>query len=121
MDKAQAKRLLLEKQRQLRDEIARLENEAREGIGAEVEDPIDTVTSTEVKAGAFELSSRQRETLKQVDDALLRLEQGTYGKCIECGRPIEESRLEAVPWTPYCLEHQQEHDREQPPPEAAAF
>lgn len=44
--------------------------------------------------------------LQQVREALRRIEDGTYGTCIVDGRPIEEKRLHAVPWTPYCLEHQ---------------
>ena len=43
------------------------------------------------------------ETLEQVRDALRRLQNGSYGKCTLCGRQIEHARLEAVPWTPYCL------------------
>lgn len=114
MDKSQIKRGLIEKQQELQRQVATLENEAREAIGAGVEDPIDTVTSTEAKAGAFEASTRQRETLKDIDDALRRLDEGAYGKCIDCGRPIEPARLEAVPWARYCLADQEKHDREQP-------
>ncbi len=44
--------------------------------------------------------------LQQVRDALRRIEDGTYGTCIVDGGPIEEKRLRAVPWTPYCLDHQ---------------
>ena len=41
-------------------------------------------------------------------DALQRIEEGTYGTCIIDGEPIDETRLESVPWTPYCLKHQKE-------------
>jgi RNA polymerase-binding transcription factor DksA len=41
--------------------------------------------------------------LKDIDDALRRLELGTYGICEECGKPIDEARLEAVPWARYCV------------------
>jgi DnaK suppressor protein len=121
MDKSQIKRGLIEKQQELQRQVATLENEAREAIGAGVEDPIDTVTSTEAKAGAFEASTRQCETLKDIDDALRRLDEGAYGKCIDCGRPIERARLEAVPWARYCLADQEKHDREQRSPEDATF
>jgi len=40
----------------------------------------------------------QQALLKEVEDALKRIEQGTYGKCVNCGRPIPEKRLEAIPW-----------------------
>src|SRR5262245_4694497 len=44
--------------------------------------------------------------LQQVRDALQRIDEGTFGRCVVDGAPIEEKRLEAVPWTPYCLKHQ---------------
>ena len=41
--------------------------------------------------------------LKEIDDALRRLDHGSYGICEECGKPIDEARLEAVPWARYCV------------------
>jgi DnaK suppressor protein len=43
----------------------------------------------------------QQALLKEVEDALQRIEQGTYGKCVNCGRPIPEKRLEAIPWATF--------------------
>jgi DnaK suppressor protein len=40
----------------------------------------------------------QQALLQEVEDALKRIEEGTYGKCVDCGRPIPEKRLEAIPW-----------------------
>jgi DnaK suppressor protein len=102
---------LLAREQELIDEITRLQDEARDSRAAEVEDPIDRVTSSENKAASLQESTLAAETLKQVRDALRRIEDGTYGECIDCGRPIEPARLEAVPWTPYCLADQQKHDQ----------
>ncbi len=44
--------------------------------------------------------------LQQVRDALRRIDDGTFGQCVVDGNPIEQKRLEAVPWAPYCLKHQ---------------
>jgi RNA polymerase-binding transcription factor DksA len=44
--------------------------------------------------------------LKDIDDALRRLDEGTYGICEECGKPIDEARLKAVPWARYCVADQ---------------
>ncbi|PYQ53050.1 MAG: hypothetical protein DMF59_02880 [Acidobacteria bacterium] len=44
--------------------------------------------------------------LQQVQDALRRIDAGSFGKCLVDGGPIEPKRLNAVPWTPYCLKHQ---------------
>lgn len=52
------------------------------------------------------------EYLHEVRDALQRVEKRTYGKCVDCGRQIEDHRLDSVPWTPYCLDHQNQHDRD---------
>ena len=44
--------------------------------------------------------------LQQVRDALRRIDDGTFGRCLVDGGPIEPRRLEAVPWARYCLKHQ---------------
>ena len=41
--------------------------------------------------------------LREISDALLRIEQGNYGVCLECEEPISVKRLEAVPWARYCV------------------
>jgi len=41
--------------------------------------------------------------LREISDALQRIEQGTYGVCLECEEPISVKRLEAVPWARYCV------------------
>jgi RNA polymerase-binding transcription factor DksA len=42
-------------------------------------------------------------TVAEIDQALERLEAGTYGRCVSCGRPIPEERLAAVPWAALCV------------------
>ena len=44
------------------------------------------------------------EQLKAVDDALARIEEGTYGVCVECGEPIALERLDALPAAPMCID-----------------
>jgi len=50
------------------------------------------------------LIQMKSETLNKVDDALARLEQGTYGNCFECGDEIAEKRLRALPFAVRCKE-----------------
>jgi len=45
-------------------------------------------------------------TLRQIDAALQRIEDGTYGTCEICGKPIGEDRLRAIPWTTRCIDDQ---------------
>jgi RNA polymerase-binding protein DksA len=47
-----------------------------------------------------------RDVLAQIDAALARMEDGTYGTCQRCGKPINEERLEAFPYVAYCIECQ---------------
>ena len=114
MDIEYLKQRLLAREQELTQYIARSDNDARASRSAEVEDPIDQVTSSENKAATFQESTLAANTLKQVQDALRRIEEGSYGTCIDCGRPIEPGRLEAVPWTPYCLQDQEKHDKATP-------
>ncbi|MEZ0323007.1 MAG: TraR/DksA C4-type zinc finger protein [Hydrogenothermaceae bacterium] len=55
-----------------------------------------------------QLEDIEIEILNQIDQALERIEDGTYGLCEVCGKEIEEERLEAIPWTTLCIEHAQE-------------
>ena len=48
----------------------------------------------------------EQALLTEVQEALKRIEQGTYGKCVVCGRPIPEKRLEAIPWAALDVEHE---------------
>ena len=50
------------------------------------------------------LRDKARAQLDLVDAALAHLAGGTYGTCRSCGRPIAVERLEAIPWTPFCID-----------------
>lgn len=115
MNIEQLRERLRTRERDLMQDMSNLEGEGRDARLAEVQDPIDEVTADEGKAAAFELDSRRYEELAQIRDALRRMDEGTYGKCIICGRQIEETRLQAVPQTPYCLEDQEKLEREEHP------
>ena len=65
----------------------------------------DASVADEVASEEFAEGEHNTEVLQQVRDALSRVEDGTFGTCVVDGGPIEEQRLEAVPWTPYCLKH----------------
>ena len=69
--------------------------------------------ATQVFEQERELAMRERASLhlQAVDDALARLDGGTYGTCIRCGRPIPAERLEALPWAAHCVDCQTTVDR----------
>jgi len=104
---------LLARQAELEQGTSRFGQDALQSSSAEVQDEIDQVISSEAKTASMELSSRQFLALQDVQAALGRLEDGTYGQCVVCGRPIEPARLRAIPETPYCIEHaKQAEDRD---------
>lgn len=71
--------------------------------------------ATEAYEQAKELALRQNaeRLLGQVNDALERLEEGTYGRCEQCGEEIDPARLKALPYATLCLRCQQRLDAKQ--------
>jgi RNA polymerase-binding protein DksA len=57
------------------------------------------------------LEEGAQQTLVQIDRALEKLDEGTYGVCERCGRPIAEERLRVRPWATLCIEDQRLADR----------
>ena len=89
---------------------ARIGQEADQGRGEFIDsahDVGDASVADEVASEAFTEAENNADVLQQVRDALDRVADGTFGTCVVDGGPIEEQRLEAVPWTPYCLKHAQ--------------
>ena len=105
------KKRLRDKEQELLSNITRLEGEARESGEAEVRDATDAATSSQGADESLQEVTLGSDTLRLVRDALQRIEDGTYGKCIACGRPIEAARLEAIPWAAYCLDDQEKQDQ----------
>lgn len=105
-----ASAVLQKKRSELLSDLARLKGEARDSGEAEVRDTTDDATAQQSSAEALEEITLESRTLEQVEDAIQRVADGTYGKCVTCGRAIAPARLEAIPWTPYCLEDQEKLD-----------
>jgi len=57
------------------------------------------------------LIENQRSLLREIDEALARIEEGTYGICMGTGRPISKARLRAKPWAKYCIEYARMRER----------
>lgn len=88
---------------------ARTERDLAGGRGQILDSPYDSGDASVADVAAddeFSEAELNSTILNQVREALSRIAAGTYGKCVVDGRPIEEKRLEAVPWSPYCLKHQ---------------
>ena len=71
----------------------------------------DTASETferELDEGIEEHAERQ---LREVEEALARIDEGTYGTCAACGEPIGEERLEALPWATLCIDDARKQER----------
>ena len=71
------------------------------------EDIVDRANNHYNRELMFSLSDSERQRLLQIEDALRRLDEGAYGRCSNCGGPINPKRLEAVPWTRFCIDCQE--------------
>jgi DnaK suppressor protein len=98
---------LLTERAQLLHQVEELDAEAdvknwREG-GFD-DDPADAGSASFERETAQSLSNHARRQLVQIDDALRRLDQGSYGTCQRCGEQIERARLEALPHAILCMD-----------------
>lgn len=110
-------RLLAERQR-LRETLEYLQKEHSGSLEDETSElsfaenhPGDVATETfdrELDQGLEQGAARR---LDQIDAALRKIDQSSYGTCEACGRPIGEERLRAVPWATLCIEDQRKEDR----------
>jgi RNA polymerase-binding protein DksA len=71
----------------------------------------DTATETVDREIDYTLEEHDERLLEAIDAALARIDAGTYGICVNCGRPIAPERLEAMPWATLCIDCKREEER----------
>lgn len=82
-----------------------LEDETGELVsGSNDQHPADTATETFDRELAVTLEDNAESVLAAIDGALARIEQGTYGTCVRCGKPVAEERLDALPYAELCID-----------------
>jgi DnaK suppressor protein len=101
------RRLLEEKKNSISVDLARARDAEEETTEESTQDIADKAVSSYTREFLYSLSDTDRTTLVQIDEALARIEDGTYGACLNCGVMMVEKRLMAVPWTPYCIDCQE--------------
>ena len=82
--------------------VERTEDYGREADRDVSQDPADKASNSYTKELLFSQSTSERNTLKLIEEALERVEDGSYGECLNCGEEILQKRLDAIPWTAYC-------------------
>jgi DnaK suppressor protein len=92
----------------------------REAIAADLSaDVFDQIQRAAECDMAIDSRERDSARLREVRAALRRIQNTTYGTCLECEEPIGLKRLTAVPWTSFCIECQQAAERAQSLPDNA--
>ena len=99
------KKLLEVRRLNLRESVARTEEDGR---AAQV---TDSASGSYQKEFLFARSNNDRLFLQMVEHALSSITEGIYGECEQCGKEINERRLEAVPWARHCIGCQERLER----------
>jgi len=112
---AQLREKLLERKRKLWREV---KGQIKTGLGESYQDLLATARDEEDQAQVnlleetqFSLIEPKRQELVAIEEALQRLENGTYGECEACGKLIEPRRLEIMPETPFCRDCQSQKEK----------
>ena len=94
---------------QLKEHTEQIQNDKAAALEASddgVKDSVDLSLMDVNKELAFRLGEHESQLVADIDQALLRIKEGSYGKCARCGRDIDERRLEALPTARYDAECQ---------------
>ncbi|MBM3304612.1 MAG: TraR/DksA family transcriptional regulator [Candidatus Aminicenantes bacterium] len=88
-------------------------NESKEMESNVAQDLVDKAETSYTKEFLLSLSDAERSQLLLIDEAMKRLRHDGFGVCQMCGKDIGRKRIEAIPWTPLCIECQEKTEEEQ--------
>ena len=74
-------------------------------------DQVDQATRGYERTSVLQRTNKDQQLLQMVESAIGRIRDGSFGLCSSCGNEIDGARLEAVPWTPYCIQCQEAFER----------
>ena len=75
------------------------------------EEYADAGTATFERERDLSLVNNLRDLMERIDKALAKIQEGTYGLCDRCGKPIEKARIKALPYANLCLKDKQAEER----------
>jgi DnaK suppressor protein len=103
---ASFKKRLLEKHDQLADGVGRIATYGKDQEDDSIKDLGDQANTAYSREFFFELGNGDRRLLRDVVDALQKIDDGSFGECERCGESIADKRLEALPFARYCIDCQ---------------
>ena len=101
---------LLHQQADLQRAMISAVEQGRETVADDTQDPADQAVASYQKELLFSQGNNGHAQLTLVRAALDRLANGSFGECLQCGKTIGIKRLEALPWTPYCIDCQEKFE-----------
>ena len=107
------KEMLLKKREDLVLEISRRSKASTESAAQDIGDILDSVSEERTRELDMILTDREKRKLAQIDDAIDRIDENTYGLCEDCGVKIPKARLRVLPFAKYCVECQEKTEREE--------
>jgi RNA polymerase-binding protein DksA len=109
---------LLEEKEQLQAQLSTIEEAtfatSQSDLSGEVsfdDENADAGTFTFERERDLSIENNVRDLLRKIDRALVRMDDGTYGICARCGKPIEKARLKALPYADLCIKDAQAQAR----------
>lgn len=99
----QFRKRLEQRQEELIAIVARIEQDGREADDEATQDPADKAANSYTKEFLFSQSNNERYLLQLVEEALKRMDEGSFGECTHCGGEMQQKRLDAVPWARHCI------------------
>jgi RNA polymerase-binding protein DksA len=118
VDTVRFRERLLDERRRVLDAIENIHAENPGSIGEETDELTfqdnhlgDVATATFDREMASTLEENSNHVLAEIDAALARIDDGTYGFCERCGKPIGEERLDALPWATLCIDDKRKQER----------
>jgi DnaK suppressor protein len=94
---------LLQQKQMLEKSMLSAVEQGRAATAEDTQDPADQAVFSYQKELLFSQGTTGHRQLTMVKEAILRLQEGSFGECMRCGTEIGLKRLEALPWTRYCI------------------
>ena len=104
------RKLLEAKRAALLTRVQAARTSEQDGPSERAPDLGDRALSTMTRDLSYQLTTGERDILRRIDAALDRIESETYGECLNCGKKVQQGRLDAVPWARHCIDCQELQD-----------
>jgi len=97
------KEMLLKRKNELEKILLSISKEIKEISKCEAKDEVDLAITSMDSGREYQIYLKQKKELEEIDEALKRIEDGTYGICEMCEEKIQEERLKIKPFAKYCI------------------